>query len=126
MKTIIQTIKTFLGSNKVFILGLLAALAVTLQQFIGEPAVDWKSVGLAGGMAILSFIANQWRGQGLTITGIVGTLAYTFISNWGGGQIDWSQLILISVVAILGAVAPPAKSVDYENSDTIVKAKEPK
>ena len=83
MKTIIQTIKTFLGSNKVFILGLLAALAVTLQQFIGEPAVDWKSVGLAGGMAILSFIANQWRGQGLTITGIVGTLAYTFISNWG-------------------------------------------
>ncbi len=126
MKTIIQTIKTFLGSNKVFILGLLAALAVALQQFIGEAAVDWKSVGLAGGMAILSYIANQWRGQGLTITGILGTLSYVFISNWGGGHIDWSQMILMSVVAILGAVAPPPKSGSYEKSDAIVKAKKPK
>lgn len=124
MKTTWQKVVEFFTTNKVFILGLLAAIAVVLQQFLMEPTIDWKTVGLAAGIAVLTYFANQWRGQGVTILGTIGTLAYVFVQNFTVGvPLDWSKIILMAILAIFSAVAPPAKSLNYEKSDVIVKAK---
>lgn len=114
MKNFFQKLRGFFLTNKVFILGLLGAMAVALQQFIANATIDWLAVGYAVGIAGLSYIANQWRGQGLTITGIIGTLAYVFVENYQGGKLDWAKLILMGIIAVLGAVAPPAKPLSYE------------
>lgn len=115
--------KDFLIKNKVFLLGLAAAIAVVVQQFLGTPEINWKVVGFAAGMAALSYVANQWRGQGVSILGIVGTLAGTFVSIHNTGNFTWNQFILASVAALLAAVAPPPKQKEYEKSPTIVEAK---
>ena len=121
MKAIID----FFAKNKVFITGLLAAIVVVLQQFVMEPSVDWKTVGLAALIAALSYIANLWRGQGVTILGIIGTLSYVFVQNLTSGvALDWSKIILMAVVAIISAVAPPPKSLNYEKSAVITQAKD--
>ena len=68
-------------------------------------------------------MSNAWRGQGVTLLGIIGTLAYVFVQNLTSGTtLDWSKIILMAVVAIISAVAPPPKSVNYEKSDVISKA----
>jgi len=104
----------FLKQNKVFLSGLGAAIAVALQQFVGAETIEWSVIGFAVLMAILSYIANKWRGAGLTITGIIGTLCATFIQVWDGGKIDWVQLVILTVIAVLSAVAPPPKPDTYE------------
>ena len=125
MKTTWQKILDFFLTNKVFITGLLAAIAVVLQQFLMEPSIDWKTIGLAVGIAVLSYVANLWRGQGVTLLGIIGTLAYVFVQNLTSGvPLDWSKIILMAVVAIISAVAPPPKSVNYEKSAVIEQAKD--
>lgn len=116
--------QTFIERNKVFLLGLAASIAVALQQFLGTTEINWRVIGYAAGMAGLSFLANQWRGQGVTILGILGTLAGTFVAIHNTGTFTWNQFILSSVAAILAAVAPPAKQVEYEKSPTIVEAKQ--
>lgn len=115
--------KDFIIKNKVFLLGLAAAITVVVQQFLGTPEINWKVVGFAAGMAALSYVANQWRGQGVSILGIVGTLAGTFVSIHNTGNFTWNQFILASVAALLAAVAPPPKQLEYEKSQTIVEAK---
>lgn len=112
-----------LDKNKVFLLGLAGAITVVLQQFLGQPEVDWKVVGYAGFMAALSYIANAWRGQGTSILGIVGTLAGTFVAIQTTGTFTWNQFIISSVAAILAAVAPPPKLKEYEETAPIVEAK---
>ena len=125
MQTTWQKIVAFFEANKVFITGLLASITMVLQQFLMEPSVDWKAVGLAAGVAVLSYIANQWRGQGVTILCIIGTLAYVFVQNFASGvPLEWSKIILAAIIALSFAFAPPPKSVNYEKSAVIVEAKE--
>lgn len=115
--------QNFLEKNKVFLLGLAAAITVVLQQFLGTPDINWKAVGFAAGIAALSYVANQWRGQGVTILGVIGTLAGTFVSIHNTGNFSWNQFILSAAVAILAATAPPPKLLEYEKSSPIVEAK---
>lgn len=115
--------QNFLEKNKVFLLGLAAAITVVLQQFLGTPEINWRAVGFAAGIAVLSFVANQWRGQGVTALGIIGTLAGTFVSIHNTGNFSWNQFILSAAVAILAATAPPPKLLEYEKSAPIVEAK---
>jgi hypothetical protein len=120
-----QKILAFFATNKVFITGLLASIAVVLQQFLMKPVIDLKTIGLAVGIAILSYVANLWRGQGVTILGIIGTLAYVFVQNITSGvNLDWSKIILMAILAIISAVAPPPKSLNYEKSAVITQAKD--
>ena len=116
--------QTFIQKNKVFLLGLLSAIALTVQQFATQPEVDYKVIGYAAIMAILSFIANQWRGQGVTVMGIIGTLAGAFVTIQSTGHFTWNQFILSAIAALLAAVAPPPKPLSYEHNDNIVAAKE--
>lgn len=115
--------QNFIEKNKVFLLGLAASLTVVLQQFLGTPVINWIAVGYAVGMAALSYVANEWRGQGVTILGILGTLAGTFVLIHNTGTFTWSQFIISSVAAILAAVAPPPKAKEYEKSEVILEAK---
>lgn len=110
--------------NWVFISGLISAAVVAIQQYVGSGTPDLKVVGFAVLMAVLSFVANQWRGKGVTVTGIIGVLAATFSTIQLGQHIEWTQLILQAVVAIGMAVAPPPKAQGYEETQTILSAKE--
>lgn len=111
--------------NKVFILGLLASIAVTLQQFVGQPDDDvkWKAVGFAVMMTVLSFLARNWRGQGLSIVGIIGNLAGVFVTIQETGQFSWIQFILQGSIAIIAAAGSDPKSRGYENTEVIKEAK---
>jgi len=111
---------------KVFIFGLLGAIAVSLQELLTANTgdADLKVYGFAILMAGLSFIATQWRGQGVTILGILGTLAGVFVTMQQTGNFTWTQFITFAIAALLSAVAPPPKPVTYEKDAAIVQAKE--
>lgn len=114
----------FFSKNKVFLLGLLSAIAVVLQQY-NTPNPDYKAIGLACGLAVLSYIANAWRGQGVTILGIVGIMAGVFVNSYHAGEhISWTAMIGSFVAAILAAVAPPPKPKTYEEDPNIEAAKQ--
>jgi hypothetical protein len=120
-----NAITDFLLKYKVFLSGLLGAIGVSLQELLTTTSgtVDWKVYGYALLMAILSYFANQWRGQGITVLGILGTLSGVFVATQQAGGFTWSQFIILSIAALLSAVAPPAKPATYENNKTIVDAK---
>lgn len=117
--------QTFWDKNKVFILGLLGAIALAIQPFTTatDEEVKWKIVGFAALMAVLSYLAKEWRGQGLSIIGIIGNLSAVFITVHNTGQFSWNQFILQSIIAIITAAGADPKSRGYENSPTIKEAK---
>jgi hypothetical protein len=114
---------TFWDKYKVFILGLLGSIALVLQEFIGQPDVDYKVILFAAFLGALSYIATAWRGQGLTIIGIIGTLANAFITVNATGNFTWTQFVLSAIVAIITASAPDPKPRGYEATDLIKEAK---
>ena len=115
--------KSFWDKNKVLILTLLGAIAVTVQEFTTQPVVDYKVVGFAVLMTVLSYFAKEWRGQGVSITGIIGVLAGTFITIQQTGTFSWLQFITQAAIAVLAAAGADPKSRGYEASSPIVKAK---
>lgn len=116
--------KDFLDKNKVLLTGLAGAIAIVLQQYLSAEVIDWKVIGFAVMIAGLSFFAKEWRGQGVTILGIIGSIAGVISEELTKGQVDFSKLILYAIVAVLGAVAPPVKLNTYEQSSPIVEAKD--
>ena len=121
-----KTLLLFWNTNKVFILGLLSAVGLSLNEMLTANTgnMNLKVYGFAALMAALSFIANKWRGQGVTITGIVGILSAVFVQMHTTGNFTFPQFIIYSALAIMAAVAPPPKSIAYENAPNIVAAKE--
>ena len=115
--------KSFLKKYKVFLIGLLSAVAVVWQQE-ADSNPDLKAIGLACGLAALSFIANAWRGAGVTITGILGIMATVFVNNYTTStHINWNQMIGAFLLAFLAAVSPPPKKQSYEKDRNIQNAK---
>lgn len=116
---------TFWERYRVFIFGLVGAIAISLQALLTETGEgqDTKVYLYAALMAALSFIATEWRGQGVSITGILGTLAGVFVTMQTSGTFTWAQFVVSAVLAVLAAVAPPPKPLTYEKNDAIVEAK---
>ncbi|HTE32718.1 MAG TPA: hypothetical protein VK666_20195 [Chryseolinea sp.] len=119
---------TFWQKNKVFLLGLLAAFAAGITPFVQTAStseqVKWTTVGFAAGLAILSYLAKEWRGQGLSIVGILGNAAgviTTLLST--GGHIDPVQLVLQLLLSVIAAAGADPKSRGYEQSTVIKEAK---
>lgn len=97
----------FLTNNKVLISALVSALVLVLQQYMAPGAdFSWKAIGIASLLAVIGVVANQWKGQGVTIFGIIGTLAGVFHNIWTTGTFTWNEFILASLVAILTTLAP--------------------
>jgi len=111
----------FILRNRVFLLGLLTSIALAVKE-LNTTTIDWKVVGYAVLMAALSFVANQWRGKGVTLTGIIGTLAATFVTINETGNFSWYQFAISAIMALLSAVAPPPKPNTYEKDSVIVAA----
>lgn len=114
--------KKWFAEHKVFILGGLSAIAVVLQQFLGKD-VHWKVLLFAAMMAALAYLAKEWRGQGLSIVGIVGNLAGVFVTIHQTGNFTWSQFAIQAIVAIISTAVPDPKSRGYEKTDIITTAK---
>lgn len=113
----------FIQKNKVFLLGLIGAIALSLQQFTSSTAIDWKVIAYAAIMAALSYIARKWRGQGMSILGIFGTLAGAFVQVHETGHFTWDQFFFSALMALISSATGPVKSVGYEKTTTIENAK---
>lgn len=106
--------KNFIKANWVFVSGLISALVLTLQQFLGNGDTNWSAIALAALITVIGYMANTWRGKGVSLTGIIGTISYAFITVWNTGHFTWSQFLLSALIAVLAASAPPPKDESYE------------
>lgn len=95
--------KKFLNENKVTLISALGAVAIVLQQAMGEQEISWPAIAFAAVVAFLGRIARAWRGKGLTMVGIIGTVAYAFSEAAMGGAFSWDQFILSAMVALIAA-----------------------
>jgi len=101
-----KTMKKFLNDNKVVIAAIVSAIILVLQQALSTPPINWKAIGMAALIAVLGVLANNWKGKGITILGIIGNLSYAFVTIYQTGQFTWHEFILQSVLAILMTIAP--------------------
>lgn len=113
----LQKIESFFTGHKIFVLGLLSALGITLQQFIGEPSVDYKALILAAVTAIVGYFAKSLTGTVASLTGVLGSAVITIVTAaTQGGKISWSSLVLSVVVAVIGLVTGSATSTATKTS----------
>lgn len=116
--------KEFISKNKVILLGALGAIGVALTSFVGQPELQIKPLVFAVVAALLAYLANNLRGQWVSIAGILGMSLTTFITMEQTGTVSWQQLILQAVVAFIAVVASPPKPQGYEQTAIIKKAVE--
>lgn len=126
MATPQPTGENFWQRNKVFISGLVSALAMTLQQILAEQpeGYNYRVFITAGLIAVGSYIGNAWRGKGVTIAGflsIAGTAIATVLST---GHFTWAQFGFSVITGFLALVSAPPKPATYEHNAAIVEAKE--
>lgn len=114
--------KKFLTDNQVLLSGLIAAIAMTLQQFIGK-TIDWKVIGFAVLVAASSWAGNNLRGKGVSVLGILGVAGYAISTVATNGTINLNQLILALLIGFGALIAPPPKNASYETNPTIMAAK---
>jgi len=124
--------QSFWNKNKVFILGLMSALAMAVTPFIQEghqsEAVKWTTVGYAALIATLSYFAKNWRGQGLSIFGVIGSAAGVIGNLLASGsslndQTFYVQLVLQTFVGVIAAAGSDPKGRMYEQQPAIRDAK---
>lgn len=113
----------FWQKNQVLISAIAAALTLVLQQFIAEPVIDYKALGLAAATAVAGIVANEWRGKGVSVLGLIGVAGWAFYSVATTGHITIPQIIASFILGVLSLVAPPPKSIGYEKSPIIKAAK---
>ena len=102
---------TFFTKYKVFIFGLLASVAVTVEQFATGTS-DYKVIGYAILMAVVSFFAKNVKGQWATIVGIVGTTLASIIPGLENHTpISWLQIAGQTIAAILAIFIPTGGTV---------------
>lgn len=114
--------QTWIQKNWVFISGLISAIVVVLQQYTTGGPADLKVVGYAVVIAIVSYVAKQWENQGLTVTGIIGTLAATFYTVYQTGHIEVSQLLIQALIAFGLAATSKGKVIEMPNEKNVKKA----
>lgn len=116
---------TFWKKYKVFLLGLIGAITVSLQAVLSNNPndTDFKIYVYAGLMAALSYVATEWRGKVGTMTGVIGTLAGVFVTLNQGGNFTWNEFIMYGIVAVGMSFVPPPKPSSYEHDANIVAAK---
>jgi hypothetical protein len=116
----------WLSSNKVILFGILSAGILAVQQLASQYPKDYKVLGLAAFIAVLSFLAKDLRGQWGSILGSLIPSLGIVLSNLETvppTPIAWWQFFGAVALAIGGVLAPPAKSLAYESSPAIVQAK---
>lgn len=116
--TLQNSVAAFIYKNKVLLAGMLSAVILVMQQAMQSGDMSFKTLGFAAFIAILSVIANTWRGQGLTLLGIFATLAGVAHNNLTTGKFTWNEFILSCMLSLSLAAASKLQSIGE------VKAKE--
>lgn len=120
-----NSIINFLKANKVLIFGLLLSIILPIYELISKGETSLKVLVVAAGGALTAFLARNLRGQWATIAGIFGTMLATYVTqDQLGHTISWTQIILQGIVLFLTSQMPAAKSIAYEQTPTIMKAKQ--
>jgi hypothetical protein len=116
----------WLSANKVLIFGIISAGILAVQQLASTYPNDYKVLGLAAFYAILGFLAKDLRGQ---FASIISSLIPSVLIVLNNSEhvppipTNWLEIGGAAVIAILGVIAPPAKSLSYETSPAISGAK---
>jgi hypothetical protein len=116
----------WITANKVVLFGILSAGILAVQQLASQYPKDYKVLGLAAFIAILSFLAKNLRGQWGSILGsLLPSLGIVLanLETTPPTPISWWQFAGAIALAVGGVLAPPAKSLSYEQSPTITAAK---
>lgn len=116
-------IKKTWDDYKVFVLGVAGAVMLAVQEIALQPKIDWKVIGLSGGIAAISYAAKNWRGQSASGIGMLGNSAFAFMTVHQTGHFTWSQFFLQLMLVFGFAFMPDPKSRGYEQTDTIKQAK---
>jgi ABC-type proline/glycine betaine transport system permease subunit len=106
--------KQFIQKNKVFLTALLSAVTLVLQQCLQNRQTSFKALSFAVLIAVIGVIANQWKGKGITILGILGTLTTVFQTIWTTGTFTWNEFLLSSAVAVLAMFTGSLKAMPVE------------
>lgn len=110
-------------TNKVLIFGLVAAVAMAVQQF-ATPPIDYLVLILAVVIASIGFLAKSLRGQWATIlASLIPSFGVVFTQAQNHTPISLQMFFTSIAIAIAGVFSPPAKSASYEQSATIKDAK---
>ena len=112
----LQKIESFFSGNKVFFLGVLGAIGIAIQQFLGGASVDWKVVGFAAVVAGLSYAAKNLTGTLASLLGILGTTIATISTVASGGHVSWGQLVLSTLVAVITVVTGGAQTTKVDTT----------
>lgn len=101
---------TFFQKNRVFIIGLISAILVAVEQYATGP-IDYKVIGYAALMAVISYFANNLKGDIATIIGIIGTDLTSIIPSLiSHTPISWLQLAIQTLAAITALLVPSPTS----------------
>jgi|ERR1700748_199772 len=120
-----QKVKQFLIDNKVFLFGILSAAIITVQQLATSYPKDYRLFILAAFFAGISYSARNLRGQWGSILGsLIPSLGIALNNMETHTPISWFSLAGAAALAVMGVIAPPAKSLSYETTPEITAAKQ--
>lgn len=105
----LQKIETFFSANKVFFLGLLGAIGMTLQQILST-TTNWGVIGFAVVIAGLSYAAKTLTGKLASLIGVLGSSIVTISTIATGGHVDIQQLVISTLAAVALVVSGGATS----------------
>lgn len=91
-----------------FIAAIAGAVLLVLQQYLGQPNVDFKVVLFAVLIAVLGAVSTILKGRGASFWGIVGTVGFTFYDMWKSEHFTWDQFIITALIAGIMVAVPTA------------------
>ena len=114
----LQKFEQFLEGNKLFVVGLLSAVLIDLQQFFTATSLNWLVVGFSVVVAGLSYAAKTLTGKIGSLVGIAGSAVATVSTIAYHGSVNWIQLLVTTGLATLAVVSgsaipitpPPSKN----------------
>ncbi len=113
--------KNFIKENYVFLSSMISALILVLQQALHNlnhnTSIDWPSLSYAAFVAIAGAVANEFKGRGITVAGIVGTTASAFVIVNDTGKFTWDQFIVTALIAVLTLFITSFKPQFYEREN---------
>jgi len=100
-----KDLKYFAQKNYVFLSSLASAMLLSLQQVLevatSGKSLDWPALAYAAFIAVAGAVANEFKGKGITLAGILGTVANAFVTVNNTGKFTWDQFIVSALIAIL-------------------------
>lgn len=109
--------KEFLIKNKVLCISSLSAILLVLQQAFLAASINYVTLAYAVAVALIGVIANSWKGAGITLTGIIGTVCYAFMTSYNGGAFTWKEFGVTAATALVSALI---SSLNAYNTNPVV------